>query len=308
MPVDCTGSNSPLVADFDLPSGFRYLPGSAQAKLDGGPGQPVSVDRSDGLSVSTPMASCSAGHHNVDVSVQAEPGIVLGPTSDSVSVSFNGDALSASDASPTLVTDNPATTRIPVDGANGPTSTMFLGHIASSGDLDTFTVPNLPAGTQLDVTLAHIPAGQDLDLSVFGPTVPALRSAPLRGSPLRGSPLRGSAVDDTSLDPTADGTSAAPEPLTDVPIQPPAGDGVWGISDNRGGVDESVSTIVPDGATGGITIVASGYNGSSSPQAYSLLVSITPPADAPPGKAVVTLPSPLLSILVNIFFAASACS
>jgi uncharacterized delta-60 repeat protein len=289
LTVTCDGAATDATFAFTLPSGFRYRPGSGTSRL-AGQSRPVTTTVTDmGVNVDVDTTTCS-GDHALTTSVQAEPGTVLGPTSDSVSVTFAGNTLTASDSAPvSVVTDSPPTS-VALDGSGNPESTLFLGHVDTSGAIDTYTVPTgLPAGTELDITLSHVPVGQDYDLSVFGPGAADLRSSPLRGSPLRGSPLRGSGVDDTTLDPTNDGTTAAPEPQADEPIQPPAGETVWGVSDNRGNGDESVVAIVPDGVSGGITIDVSGYNGSWSSEPFSLLVAIIPPP-APPACAVPNFP------------------
>ncbi|MGB9378213.1 MAG: hypothetical protein WCB04_11940, partial [Mycobacteriales bacterium] len=264
-------NTGPAAVNFTLPAGFRYLPGSAQMTV-GGQAQSVTVSTVSGVTVSA-TPTCT-GPKQVVTTIKAEPGLTLGLTSASAHMSYGGSTLPADDTSPVTVVDNAATTPVPAG------STVFLGRLASPGEQDSYTLGNLPRGTKLTVSLGNVPAGQDFDLSVFGPAVPDLRSSPLRGSPLRGSPLRGSAVSDTALDPSSDGTQVPSEPLTDVPIDL-AGSAVWGVSNNRGSADESVTQVVADGASGPVTIRVSGYNGAASASPYSLLVTVTPP-DAPP--------------------------
>ena len=68
-----------------------------------------------------------------------------------------------------------------------------------------------------------------------------------------------------------------------MPLDPPAGMALLGVSANRGDGGESVTYRVPDGTSGGaVRIVASGYNGSADATSpYTLLVSVTPPDKAP---------------------------
>jgi uncharacterized delta-60 repeat protein len=286
--VACDSATSQAAFAFTLPSGFRYRPGSAAARLAGASLPVAAAENGNGVNLDVDTSSCS-GDHVLRASLRAEPGTVLGPTSDGVSVTFAGNTLTATDSAPVSVVTDDSPTSVALDGSGNPVSTLFLGHVDSAGAIDAYTVPAPPAGTQLDITLSHVPVGQDYDLSVFGPGTADLRSSPLRGSPLRGSPLRGSGVDDTTLDPTNNGSTAAPEPQADEPIQPPDGQTVWGVSDNRGNGDESVSTMVPAGVSGAITINVSGYNGSSSNEPFSLLVAIIPPP-SPPACAAPNFP------------------
>jgi len=88
-------------------------------------------------------------------------------------------------------------------------------------------------------------------------------SSPLRVSPLRVSPLRVSGVDDTTLDPSSDAGTAGTEPQPDVPVQPPAGSTVLGVSANRGDAGESLAYTVPDGVLKGLEVGAY-YTGNDS--------------------------------------------
>ncbi len=285
--LDCSDAPADLTAAFTLPAGFRPIPATAsmtqgESSIPGVTGAPDG----EGNFVVTAVGYACEGTPTVQASVDAEPGIALGPTTASVTVGFGEFSTSVPDSAPVTVVDPSEPTPVPTD-SYGPVATVFLGYVSSAGDQDVFTLPHLDAGSQLTVRLGHVPAGHDYDLSVFGPgTAPLHNSAegsPLRGSMLRGSPLRGSAVDDTLLDPATDAGTAATEPQPDVPVQPPTGSSVLGISANRNDAGESLAYTVPDGvSTGGTTIVVSGYNGSNSTTApYSLLVSVTPPPGAP---------------------------
>ncbi len=285
--INCSLSTGPVTVDFTLPAGFRPIPSTAS----------ISVASLGNLAVTTStvgsayrLTSAGVGcssTRQVTAKVDAEPGLALGSTTDSVTATFAGVSRSVSDAAPVTVIDSTGDIAVSTDNSK-PTGTVFLGYVSAQGDQDTYVLPALPAGTRLTVRLAGITAGHDDDLSVFGPDVPALHdsvgSAPLRVSPLRVSPLRVSGVDDTTLDPSSSGTTAGTEPQPDVPVQPPPGtNAVLGVSANRGAADESLTYTVPDGASSGPTkIVVSGYNGSSDTGTpYALLVSVDPPAGAP---------------------------
>ncbi len=283
--IDC-GLSGPLTVDFQLPGGFRALPSTRGLTVGGTPVDVTGSTQEDGsYRLQADEVSCSEDP-SVEASIQAEPGIALGATSASATATFGEATAAATDSAPVTVQDPSGPTDVPA-AIDIPTGTVFLGYVSSAGDQDVYRLPQVAAGSQLTVRLAHVPAGQDYDLSVFGPGTPALHSStegsPLRGSMLRGSPLRGSPVDDTTLDPATDGGTAAPEPQADVPVEPPEGSSVLGISANRGDAGESLAYTVPDGrAAGETTIVVSGYNGSTDRTTpYSLLVSVTPPAGAP---------------------------
>ncbi len=293
--IDCSTSNGAATVDFTLPAGFRPLPSTASVTVAGLGSVPVTPSSiAGGLRLTTSNLACS-GAPQVTAKVDAEPGLALGPTTDSVTARFGPASTTVSDDSPVTVVDTDTDTAVPTE-AGKPTGTVFLGYVSAPGNQDTYVAPTLPAGTKLTVRLANVSPGHDDDLSVFGPGVPALHSSvgssPLRVSPLRVSPLRVSGVDDTTLDPSSDTGTAGTEPQPDVPVQPPAGSTVLGVSANRGDAEEGLAYTVPDGASSGpTTIVVSGYNGSNDKaQPYSLLVSVDPPA-APTSCAAPSFPS-----------------
>ena len=294
--IDCSASSGPATVDFDLPAGFRPIPSTAAVTVDGlGPVAVSTSHEESGFRLTTADIDC-AGAPQVTARVDAEPSLKLGPTTDSATARFGTASTTADDDTPVTVVDSTGDTAVPAPGGQKPTATVFQGYISAPGNQDTFVLPSLPAGTSLTVRLANIAAGQDDDLSVFGPGLPALHSSvgasPLRVSPLRVSPLRVSGTDDTTLDPSSDAGTAGTEPQADVPVQPPTGSTVLGVSANRGAAQESLAYTVPDGVQSGpTTIVVSGYNDSHDPaNPYALLVSVTPPA-APLSCAAPSFPS-----------------
>ena len=280
--VGCTGSEAGLQVEVDLPPGFRTIPGQERISVPGlEVPTPDATGRNDVL-LSTTLPACE-GSYDGTARVVAEPGLLLGPAVATGAVTLAGSRTPADAPVTVVVEDSGEPTPVPRNEAGEARSTVFLGHVSAPGEQDTYTLPTPAPGSQVTVRLGHVPAGQDFDLSVFGPGVPDLRSSPLRASPLRASPLRASAVTDASLEPSTDGTTAPPEAQPDVPVQPPGGSTVLGVSANRGDADESVTYRVPEGGGGGpMTVVVSGYNGSADPASvYSLLVSVTPGPDAP---------------------------
>ncbi len=286
----CQGSG-PLSAVIDLPTGFRALPGSQHIDVTGtGPLTATASTTGGKVTIETVLSGCT-GAQTGTASLQTEPGIDLGPVTTDATVTYLGTTTGS--AAPTAITvgDNPALTPVPISNAGAPQPTVFLGHISAPGEQDTYTLPSMAGGSTVTVSLGGVTPGHDDDLSVFGPGTPELRAAPLRGSPLRGSPLRGSAVDDTTLDPSTGASTSSPDVQADVPVQPPAGSTVLGVSANRGDANESVSYRVPEGGTSAPTqVVVSGYNGSfDTTTAYTLLVAVTPP-ETPPACATQAFP------------------
>ena len=274
---------------IDLPAHFRVKPGSETLTVDGTTYNEGSDESSPNTftfaagasSVSfastPPVRPGCTGQRLGTATVQAAPSITLGPATANAEYTTSDADVLATDTNPIVVDDAQ-----PPASAQPLASTLFIGHLTASDngqDVYRFSVGAADVGTQIAVTLGHVPTGQDYDLSMFGPGQPDLRSTP-NGSPLKGAP-RGTGVADTSLAPGNDGTNALPEPQTDVPVTPPSGETAWGVSDDRGNVPESLASVVPDGVSGEVQIVVSGFNGSSSDDPYLLLVQFTPPP-APP--------------------------
>ena len=294
----CT-SDGDISTTIKLPPGFRYNPNSASLTLDGigytpsaaASGAPtefttsVAADLAQVTFTATPPTLTDCTSRSGEAKLQAQPGITLGPAQASAVLNTSTAHVAGIDTSPVQVTD----TQPPTSPTT--TSTLFVGHLASPGQQDTYTlasVPSsdLPPGTIINATLSHIPTGADFDLSMFGPAQPSLRPLASSGNDVNGAPS-GTGVPDTALNPGNDGTVALPEPQTDVPVSTPSGASSWGVSDNRGNVTDSIYAVVPDltqqvaPTAVPVTLVVSGFNGSASPDPYTLLVTITLPANAP---------------------------
>ena len=74
-----------------------------------------------------------------------------------------------------------------------------------------------------------------------------------------------------------------PEVLGDVPLTPPEGQGVLGVSDNRGLADEEVTFVVPEDADGWVNIQITSFDGAYSNEPWMLRVEESPAIELPPG-------------------------
>ena len=148
--------------------------------------------------------------------------------------------------------------------------TLDFGYMTSATDVDTYTLSAPPAGSHVTVKLVP-PTGADYDLALYRPTADALLTA------TPGAPLDGQAVPDQGVDVTHSYDTQAPETLADVPI---ASIPLSSVSDNRGDAEEETTALVRSSDQGkDLTIRVSGYQGATSRQPYTLLVTVTPPID-----------------------------
>ena len=151
--------------------------------------------------------------------------------------------------------------------------TLYLGYTANGNDRDRFRIAVPEAGTKVTVRLSHLAA--DDDLVVYG-DVPA---------PLRQPKGTTSSLQAADVSPVLQQRSQAviPEVLGDVPVNPPEGQGVLGVSDNRGLADEEVTFIVPEDSDGWINIQITSFDGAYSNRPWMLRVEESPPIELPPG-------------------------
>ena len=82
-----------------------------------------------GFSLSAPLTACT-GTQTGTASIDAEPGVTLGQTFTSVTMSFNGAVVSANDDTPVTVVDSTGDTAVP-DALGNPTGTVFQGYISA---------------------------------------------------------------------------------------------------------------------------------------------------------------------------------
>ena len=283
-----------------LPEGFRVIPATVKMTLGSTTDIPINVD-GDGTITPKNAVTCS-GTQPIVVDLQAEPSTLLGPTTAGVSVAVNGGLVSIADRAPVEVTKN-----FIVDNNANPANpasfnTAYAGHISKPGDLDFFSLPAPPAGSQIVVTLSH--QANDNDLVLYGPGQPQLRATPGFGTPGFGTPgfgtpgfgtpgfgtpgfgtpgfgtlVFGTAVEDASTSFGDGGDGATPTLDPDVPrLKLP----VRGFSNQRDLTNETITTKVLASDTSPFLIQVSGYNGSWSPKPYILRVSVVQPPTAIP--------------------------
>src|SRR5207247_608802 len=117
---------------------FRYQPGSATFTVAG-----VTLDTLDNPTVTTSagvrveqnISPCIDGTHAATASIKAEGGTVLGATTASAQLELYGATTNVTDAHPVTVVANPSPTAM---GASAD-STLYLGHVGSSGAQDRYT-------------------------------------------------------------------------------------------------------------------------------------------------------------------------
>ena len=296
--LGCASTNS-LVVTPALPASFRIIPATASMTVGSGTvaTKPAVTVGANG-SIRTASAFSCTGTQPVTVNFQAEPGTVLGTYTAGVTVSNAADSVAVSNTALVQVVKN----FIPNDNADPANSAsidnLYLGHIASAGDLDYFSVAPPAAGSTLTITLSNLPA--DYDLVVYGPAIPLLRapvgtgSAPGFNSPGYGSPgfglpgfglpgfgLPGFGLPGFGLAQSYPATtfddSGSTTPTSLDPDVPHLNLPLRGFSDHRSTTDESVTVHVTDSDTTPFLIQVSGYNGTSNAKPYVLRVSATPP-------------------------------
>ena len=103
--------------------------------------------------------------------------------------------------------------------------------------------------------------------------------------PLRQPKASTSALQAADVGPDLQQRSQAviPEVLGDVPVTPPEGQGVLGVSDNRGLADEEVTFVVPEDADGWVNIQITSFDGAYSNEPWMLRVEESPAIELPPG-------------------------
>jgi hypothetical protein len=151
--------------------------------------------------------------------------------------------------------------------------TLYFGYTANGDDRDFFRLDVPAAGTQVTVRLSHL--ALDADLVVYGDVPPPLRTPKGSTSALQVSDVSGSLQQRTQ--------AITPEVLGDVPVTPPEGLGVLGVSDNRGLADEEVTFVVPEDSDGSIRIQISSFDGAYSNEPWMLRVEESEPIELPAG-------------------------
>jgi hypothetical protein len=233
---------------------------------------PLDTDASSGLefvSASTEEA-CTGTSRSIDLLFTASGSTALGV--DDIEVTASVFGFTGGEEETEIATDTASGAAVDAtDGAEPDASeppgvtedVIYTGHLGAAGDVDLFSLPAPPEGTEVTVSLSHLPA--DYDLVLYGPDVV---SAPLRNTPLRNTPLRNTPVEDDGLDPA--GNILVPETLQDIPLRNTP---LRNTSINRATTDEIVGTTISEGDVGeDLTIQVSGYDGATSPNPYMLRV------------------------------------
>lgn len=268
-----------LSQDVDIhatvPQGGRYVPHSST--LQSSPTADPDLGSGGGLT----------WHVHVLVGQQytlawdAKPGLALGTSPVSANLQIGTALTRDSNAVQTTVIQTFNDTNSPNGDTNNSPATapqvnansLYVSQL-TKGDVDYYRVPIGPYGSRTQITLSHIPAGSDYDLTVAGPPAPRLRSAPANNIPLTTQQLPDSAVDLDHRD-----QQLPPEALQDVPtgLLTTGGNVVRAVSDNRGSSDEQVS-LISEGEAGYYVVQVSDYLGDSA-SPYVLQVQTDPPPD-----------------------------
>jgi Domain of unknown function DUF11/WD40-like Beta Propeller Repeat/VHL beta domain len=266
-----TGGANPgaAIAKLTMPPGFRYAPGSAT--ISGGSLAFVSqVDRE----LTFDLTNLTPGSH--DLNLVLRPSLVLGasgPLAASIEPA-GGDEAGGSGGGVDVHEAFEPQNNDPASAPALDADTVYLSHITSASDTDTYRFPITQPGERITVKMVP-PAGADYDLSLYRPTRTALRS-----SPIASVPLDVPAMVDNGLPVTHSSSSLTPESLADVPI---ASVPIASVSDTRGSAEET-GTVVAQAADVGhdLRIDVTGYQASTSAQPYTLLVTVQPAAILPP--------------------------
>ncbi|MBW3614917.1 MAG: PxKF domain-containing protein [Actinobacteria bacterium] len=271
--VKCAAGDDGVVA-VRLPDGFRYVQGSSKVALAGVTTEGVLDPMVEPDGALKWRVGCNGDPLPVEVTFQARPGFRVGTFTADLRVSA-GPRLDTLEAqAPVLVTEHGEP-----DSASAPRAvaadTLVVGHLAGGTDVDIYRFPAPAPGSRVKVFLSHIAEGADFDLAVGTTGADLLQSSPVGSIPVGSIPME----DDGATVSPSDANAA--ETLQDVPLDLIPVDS---LSANRENADE-IAQVLTDGQTEDVLIQVSGYNGSSSPDAYVLRVKVTGPPQLPPCRA-----------------------
>ena len=228
LEIDAAVSDSTdYEVDVQLPTGFRYVPGSLSY-----PGAIVSAGGTGNL-----VSAVLAPREGVSlVQLQARAPTTVGYTGTSaatLTTTVGGEQLVVTATGVDQVVaeafepnDTPATATPIAPGS------LYLTHIATTGDEDWFAVEVENDGARLSAIVSNLDA--DFDLAVFGPAAPRLRKAS-RSTPSCRRPTRVAACSTGARWPR-------PRSPTTSTSRAPAGHELLGVSARRGLDDEDVAT------------------------------------------------------------------
>jgi hypothetical protein len=304
--LDCSIASS-FSTSVKLPSGEFVVPGSTSFSFGGGANQaganPTFNSETGNFSWTSPAGVCPTGAavRTVRLNFSAYERLALGEHTAAASVIANGLTTSADNQAPVNVTQAGEPNDDPSTAATMQKDTLYVGHLAYSGDQDVYKIPldGYPRGTKLKVFM-KVPA--DYDLVLTKPNAPSVRSSPGGSIPGGSIPL-----EDPSASVDSSGTPLPPDTLSDVPQSAPGGSIPGGsipggsipggsipggsISANRGNASEAAQ-IVTNGETGNAYVTVSGYNGGFSVNPYVVRLQVTPPPTLPTCPSVTGMSTP----------------
>jgi hypothetical protein len=256
-----------------LPPQFRYVPGTGALTLDGAP-LTVPAPTVEGETVTWDLGIPTlAPGRTITVDMATRPGLMTGLLNASAVVTGDAFSLNAATDTPISVTENFEGGDTESSAAAVQAGRMQFSHLGHAGDVDYYSIPAPPAGSYIN---AFLTCGTcDADLTVYHPA-----------SARQHNPLR-PAVDAPELRPEIDhapGLASSGEPLVPLALQdmPIIDRPVAGISANRGTASEAVQARAWDAPGSNYLIQVSSYNGSTSPEPYTLRITVTPALTAPP--------------------------
>ncbi len=261
-------SLGPVTPAAILPPGATYVRGSTS--VNGAPAADPTSTRTDGggtrlqwvaTSIGTATTLTFLAHPSLDLaggSVEAEVTSTVGVAATPITRTATETVV----LGPSFEPNDTVAQATPIEP-----SRLYLSQLQAPGDVDVFSI-TVPAGAQLSVSLANLPA--DFDLALF---------APVGGGTLRQSTSRSIVP---GVDPELDGVNA---PVVDqAPVAQDiglvVGRPLYASSTRRETADEVIDT--PSLTAGTYIIQISGYNGASSTKPYTLRTKlVTPPSSRP---------------------------
>jgi CSLREA domain-containing protein len=257
----------PNTVVLELPEGFLYEPGSSVLRQlsPAGPDTPLADPAVSGRSLTYQLNTVIGTAYRIELN--ARPSLTLGPAAADATATPLGGATAGSPLANIYVGDtfepNPSSAPHPIEA-----DSFYLSYITSKDDLDFYSFPVPEAGSRVTFTLSHVPAGADYDLVVYGPPGAQLRPE-IPGTP----PLDGPPLEDRGAGLTHVVDALPPETLDDAALEDLP---LLGVSAIRGQEDDGV-VVLSGGEPGAYTIQVSGFNDTSSDEAYMLRPQVDPP-------------------------------
>jgi Tol biopolymer transport system component len=277
--IDYTGTfniaSAGLLADatitVELENGERYVPDSTSF-VGISSDDPVVTDSGGVQTLSWDLTGVATGVDHA-LSFRARSGLTLGSARASAEIAAGAIDATASPV-PVNITDTFEPNNDAESAKPAQPDHLQFSYVTSATDKDYFTIPVPAAGVETKIFLSHMPA--DYDLIVYGPPQQALRAAPLDTIPL--DTIAAGDVTPTLQQQSQD---LSPESLQDIPVTPPGGTSLLGVSDVRGPGNEEID-LVSTGGGGTYYIEVVGFNGAFSNKPYMLRTEHENPHPLPP--------------------------